>query len=112
MLPSEALHVTDLSEAVPTTVAVNGNVPPTTDEADDGEIVTEVTPGPDGVGLGGVGFGADVTMTVADADLLGSLTLVAVTVPVPAFDGAVKSPRDVMLPMDAVHVTDSLAIVP
>src|SRR5580693_5084604 len=38
-------------------------------------------------GLGGFGAGA-VTATVAVADLLGSALLVAVTVSVPAFDGA------------------------
>jgi hypothetical protein len=43
MLPKEALHITDLSEVVPSTEAVNGSVPVVIEEAVEGETVTEVT---------------------------------------------------------------------
>jgi hypothetical protein len=44
----------------------------------------------DGLGGGGAGVGvAAVTVTVADANLLGSALLLAVTLSVPAFTGAV-----------------------
>jgi hypothetical protein len=82
-------------------------MPPATEEADAGEMVTEVTDG-----VGGAGAGEAVIVTVAEADLVGSATLAAVTLPVPEFDGAVKSPEEVMLPIVAVHVTDSLVVVP
>jgi hypothetical protein len=88
-------------------VAVNGSVPPVTEEADAGETVTEVTDG-----VGGAGAGVVVTITVAEANLVGSATLVAVTLPVLEFDGAVKSPEDVMLPIDATQLTDSFVVVP
>jgi hypothetical protein len=60
----------------PVTVAVNCFVPPVKIDADAGEIVTETT--------GGV-----LTVTVAEADLVVSATLVAFTVYVPAVLGAV-----------------------
>jgi hypothetical protein len=53
---------------VPVTVAVNGSVPFTREVAGSGETETAVTV-----------FGA-VTMTVAEADFVGSATLVAVTI--------------------------------
>ena len=59
---------------------------------------------------GGAGAGADaVTVTVADADLLDCALLVAVTVSVPAFAGAVYSPDELIFPRAAVHVTVSPA---
>ena len=60
----------------PVTVAVNCCVPPVSIEAEVGEIVTETTE-------------AALTVTVADADLVVSAALVAVTVYVPAVVGAV-----------------------
>src|SRR5216684_570067 len=46
-----------------------------------------------------------VTVTVPEADLLGSTTLVAVTVSVPAEFGAVYSPLELMVPPLAIQVT-------
>ncbi len=86
MLPSEAFQVTDLLDVVPWTDAVNGRVPLVPEVAEVGEIVTDVTAGPGG---GGFGLDPDVTVTGADADFVGSATLVAVTTPVPAVAGAV-----------------------
>jgi hypothetical protein len=60
----------------PLTLAVNCRVALVRIEAEVGEIVTETT-------------GAVVTLTVADADLLVSATLVAFTVKLPAVLGAV-----------------------
>ena len=77
MLPQEALHVTDLSEVVPRTVAVNGSEPLVFEEAVVGETATEVT------------TDAAVTFTVAEANLVGSALLLAVTVAVPGLEGAV-----------------------
>jgi hypothetical protein len=61
---------------VPETVAVNCCVPPAPTDVVVGEMVTELTTGA-------------VTVTVADADFVVSAALVAVTVSVPAADGAV-----------------------
>jgi hypothetical protein len=62
---------------------------------------------------GGAGAGAGaVTVTVADADLLDCALLIAVTVSVPAFAGAVYSPDELILPRAAVHVTVSSVAVP
>lgn len=72
--------MTDLSAIVPSTVAVNCAVLSIFTDVLDGEIVIPVT----------VGFaGALVTVTLATAPLLLSATLVAVTMSVPAFAGAV-----------------------
>ena len=79
-------------------MAVNGSVPLVRDDAEAGEIVTEVTAGPCG--------GAAVTVTVAEANLVASALLVAVTVAVPTVAGAVYAPDDVMLPDEAFQVTD------
>ena len=76
-------------------------MPLVTDDAEAGEIVTEVTAEP-------AGLETDVMVTGTVADLVGSATLVAVTTPVPAVDGAVKSPEGVIVPIEAAHVTDSL----
>jgi hypothetical protein len=86
MLPSEAFQVTDLLDVDPWTDAVNGSVPRVAEVAEVGEIVTEVTAEPGG---GGFGLDPDVTVTGADADLVGSAALVAVTTPMPAVAGAV-----------------------
>jgi hypothetical protein len=53
-----------------------------------------------------------VTLTVATADLVGSATLVAVTVSVPAFAGAVYWPADEIVPSRAFHVTFVFVVVP
>jgi len=58
------------------------------------------------------GTGAAVTVTVADADFVGSATLVAVIVAEPVFAGAVKTPAEEMLPAEAVQVTEVLVTVP
>ena len=61
---------------LPVTVAVNCWMAPVISEALVGEMETETTTGA-------------VTVTVAAADLVGSATLVALTVKVPAVPGAV-----------------------
>jgi hypothetical protein len=85
MLPNEAFHVTALFEVGPATVAVNVSLPFTIDEAEAGEMVIEVTGGSGGTGVGVV----VITFTVAEADIVGSALLIAVTVALPAFAGAV-----------------------
>ena len=60
----------------PVTVAVNCCVPPVESDAEVGEMVMATT-------------GALVTLTVAEADLVVSATLVAVTVKLPVLLGAV-----------------------
>ena len=93
---------------VPVTLAVNGNVPPVTDEAVAGDTPTPVT-----VGLGdGLFVGAAVTVIVAIPTLVGSATLVAVTTDVPADSGAVYTPAADTLPVDACHVTARFVVVP
>ena len=83
IVPSVAFHVTALLVVEPATVAVKVSVPPVIDAAGDGDTVTELT-------AGVVGFvGAAVTVIVAIPDLVASAALVAVTVSVPAFAGAV-----------------------
>ncbi len=49
---------------------------------------------------------------MAEADLLESAVLVAVTVSVPAFAGAVYSPDELIVPSAAIHVTVSPFSVP
>ena len=77
-MPKAAFQLTVLFDVVPWTVALNGSVPLVTEDADAGDMLTELT-----------GFGPAVTVTVAVAVLLGSALLVAVTLSVPAFAGAV-----------------------
>lgn len=101
--PSTAVQVTDLLVLVPITLAANWTVPLVGTVVALGETVTDVTVG------GGAG---EVTVTGADADLVGSATLVAVTLPLPTVAGAVKSPEEEMLPMDAAQVTDLFVLVP
>jgi hypothetical protein len=105
IVPGAAFHVTDLSEAVPCTAAVNCRVPLVGDDPEVGEMVTEVTVGPEL-------FDPVATVTGAEADFVGSAMLVAVTTPVPALDDAVYSPADVMEPNEADHVTPVLLVVP
>jgi hypothetical protein len=100
MLPSEAFQVTDLSATVPCTAALNWFVSLVLDEAEPGEIVTELTTG-----------GGEIVI-LAEADLLWSAVLVAVTMAVPGAAGAVYTPEDVMLPEEAFHVTDVAEVVP
>jgi hypothetical protein len=80
-VPSSAFQVTDLFEVVPATLAENVNLPPVWSEVADGDTVTAET--------AGVGAGAAVTVTLDVSDLVGSATLVAVTVSLPALAGAV-----------------------
>jgi hypothetical protein len=82
MVPSSAAHVTAVFATVPCTVAESCNAPLVVTEAEEGERVTEFTTG----GEGGAGT---VIVTLAEADLVVSAALVAVTVAAPAFAGAV-----------------------
>ncbi len=52
----------------------------------------------------------DCTVTVAEAALVGSAWLVAITVSVPPVDGAVYRPEELMLPKPAVQVTAVLVL--
>jgi len=62
----------------------------------------------------GGGFDAfvDDTVTFADADKLESAWLVAVIVSLPAFDGAVYAPEEVIVPSAALQETDLLLVLP
>jgi hypothetical protein len=104
MLPSAALQVTDLSVTVPWTLAVNCKLPPVLAEVETGDTEMEVTVG--------VGAGVAVTETVAVANMLESALLVATTVSVPAFAGAVYTPEVEMLPRAARQLTDLSVTVP
>src|ERR1700730_13318289 len=106
MVPNEAFQVTDLPETVPCTLAVNCSVPPVLAEVEAGDTVTEVT-----TGFGG-GGGAVVTVTCAEAALVGSAVLVWVTGSGPAFAGAVYSPAGVTVPSVAFQATVLLDVVP
>jgi hypothetical protein len=85
----------------PRTLAVNGSVPPVDDEAVAGDTITAVTTEP----AGGLFVGAAVTAILADPTLVGSATLEAVTIDVPAVVGAVYTPAAEMLPLEACHAT-------
>jgi|KBSMisStandDraft_5_1062788.scaffolds.fasta_scaffold1488991_1 hypothetical protein len=76
IVPADAFQLTDLSLTVPATVAVNCCLPLVKIEAVVGEMLTEFTTGAE-------------TVTLDDADFVLSALLVAVTVSVPAFAGAV-----------------------
>lgn len=54
--------------------------------------------------------GAEVTVTTADADFVGSATLFAVTVYVPGVEGAVYNPEVVHTPAVPDHVTEVLVV--
>ncbi len=107
MLPEEAFQVTFLFEVVPSTIAVNESLPLTMDEAEAGEIDTELT-----AGSAGGGAGALVTLITAEADIVESAVLVAVILAVPVVAGAVYAPEAVIVPADAVQVTDWSVVVP
>jgi hypothetical protein len=92
-------------EVVPCTVAPKESVPLVIDDAVKGDTVTEVTPEPDG-------WPAAATVTVAVADFVGSATLVAVIVIVPPLAGAVKTPALVIVPVEAIQVTELFVVVP
>lgn len=77
-----------------------------TEDAVEGETVTEVTAGPVGE------VGPAVTVTVAAPVFVESATLVAVTMSVPAFAGAVYWPLAVIAPRSAFQVTDLLEVDP
>jgi len=70
-----------LFEVEPATLATSVVLPPVWSEIADGDTVTDVT--------AGGGGGAAVTVTLEVSDLVGSATLIAVTVSAPAFGGAV-----------------------
>jgi len=97
--PSAAFQVTLVLLVVPCTAAVNCNDPPVAAAAVAGVTVTPVTV-------------AALTVTVAVPDFDVSATLVAVTVSVPALDGAVYAPDDVIEPSAAFHVTPVFVVVP
>jgi hypothetical protein len=92
-VPPVADHVTAVL-LVPLTVAENCWVPPVKSEAEVGLMPIETS----------------VTVTVADADLVVSATLVAVTVNVPAVFGAVYRPVDETVPPVVDHVTAVLLL--
>ena len=89
IVPKAAVQLTALLLALPCTVAENCTLPLVCAEVVAGETVTLVT-----VDVAP----AAVTFTVADADFVVSATLVAVTVSVPTFAGAVYWPADVIVP--------------
>ena len=78
IVPAEVFHVTDLLEVVPWMLAVSCCVAPVRMEALPGVTEIEETAG-----------GAAAIVTLAEADLVGSKTLVAVIVAEPVFAGAV-----------------------
>jgi hypothetical protein len=98
-VPDDAVHVTVLFVTVPCTVALSCNVAPVRIDPLAGVTVMEVT------------FGA-LTVMVPEAVFVGSATLVAVTVAVPAVAPAVKSPAALTVPEDVLHVTVLFVTVP
>jgi hypothetical protein len=95
-----------LSLVDPSTVATNVSLPPVVVDTVAGDTITEVTAGVDPPPP------AAATVTTADADFVGSATLVAVTRPVPALVGAVYIPFESIAPVVAVHVTASFVVAP
>jgi hypothetical protein len=95
MVPPVADQVTALFVA-PVTVAVNCCILPVESEAEVGDIDT------DNVGA--------LTVTVAEADLVVSAALVAVTVSVPPVLGAVYKPLEEIVPPVADQVTAVFAV--
>ena len=102
-MPNTADHDTDLSVTVPCTLAVNCSEPLVPIVVEAGEIVIAFTTGV---------AAAVVTVTLADADLVASAALVAVTMSVPGLAGAVYKPVDVTVPNKAFHVTALFEVVP
>ena len=94
IVPPVADQVTAVLE-LPLTAAVNCCDPPVESDAEPGEIVTATVA---------------VTVTAAEADLLVSATLVAVTTKLPALMGAVYIPPEETLPPLAFQVTDVLLV--
>ena len=92
-VPPVAAHVT-AAFVLPVTVAENCCEPPVSSEAEIGEIDTAT---------------GTLTVIAADADLVESATLVAVTVYVPPVDGAVYRPLDDTVPPLIDQVTLVLA---
>ena len=115
MDPADEDQVTPLFEAVPRTLAEKEIVPPAGTVVETGVMVTDVTPDPV-EGAGEVGEVGEVvlpgTVTSAEADLVGSATLVAVTVPTPPAVGAVNRPELETLPRLEVQVTAVFVVVP
>lgn len=97
-MPRAAFHVTDLLATVPETLAVNCFVPFTAIDVEDGETLTELTPG-------------TLIVTVAVAILDVSAWLKTVMVAVPAFEGAVYRPVALIVPFEAFQVTAVFADV-
>jgi hypothetical protein len=102
MEPRCAIQVTDLLVVLPCTLAENCRVPSVAIEGVLGETLTELTAGVD----------VALMVTVAEADLVVSATLVAVMVAVPAADGPVNFPEEVMVPDVAAQVTEVSVAVP
>jgi hypothetical protein len=94
MAPAVADQVTAVLE-LPLTAAVNCCDPPVESDAEPGEIVTATVA---------------VTATAAEADLLVSAMLVAVTTKLPALMGAVYMPPEEMFPPLAFQVTAVLLV--
>jgi hypothetical protein len=101
IVPDEVFHVTDLLAALPCTAAVSCSVAAVFTEPLAGETETEDTAG-----------AAAEMVTVAEADFVGSATLVAVMTAAPVFAGAVKRPAEEIVPVEAVQVTAVLVAVP
>jgi len=97
MVPPDAAQLTPVL-LVPVTLVANCTVAPVCTLARVGDIEIETLVGA-------------TTVTVAEADLLASAALVALTVKVPGELGAVNSPDELMLPPLAVQVT-AVFIVP
>ena len=94
--PPVADQVTAVLE-FPLTAAVNCCDPPAESDAEPGEIVTATV-------------AAAVTLTAAEADLVVSAILVAVTKKLPVLMGAVYIPPEEMLPPLAFQVTAVLLV--
>jgi hypothetical protein len=96
IVPPFADQVTAVLE-LPLTAAVNCCDPPLESDAEPGEIVTETV-------------AVAVTLTAAEADLLVSAMLVAVTTKLPALMGAVYIPPEEMFPPLAFQLTAVLLV--
>lgn len=99
IVPFAALHVTEVSVAVPLTEAEKVALPPVETDVEAGEIEIDVIVGRPSV-------------TVAEADFVLSALLVAVTLIVLAEAPPVKRPAGETAPPDADHVTDLSATLP
>jgi hypothetical protein len=97
-VPRTAFQATDLLVTVPETLAVNCFVSSVVTDVEDGETLTELTPG-------------TVIVTVAAAVLERSAWLKTVMVAVPALEGAVYRPVALITPAEAFQVTALFADV-